>query len=135
MAADGAARSAGGPLRLTLLVLLAGVGVSLFFVVKLQPTSAGAFAFLVLWLTVPHAALAGLLLALQRRGQPVLPWCVAVALVVVGGLYVLVDAIYWHPDAQSAIGVVLTPVLQGVAFLLAAPLAWWAARRRRAAGA
>ncbi|EXI73651.1 MAG TPA: hypothetical protein PK440_12270 [Candidatus Accumulibacter phosphatis] len=64
-----------------------------------------------------------------------LPWCVAVGLVVVGGLYPLTDAILWRPDAQSAIGVVLTPVLQGVAFLLAAPLAWWAARRRRAAEA
>jgi hypothetical protein len=33
-------------LRLALAVLLASVCVSLFFVVRLQPTSAGAFAFL-----------------------------------------------------------------------------------------
>ena len=33
-------------MRLALAVLLASVCVSLFFVVRLQPTSAGAFAFL-----------------------------------------------------------------------------------------
>ena len=43
----------------------------------------------------------------------------------------LADAIFWHSDAQGAIAVVLTPLLQGVAFLIAAPLAWWAGRRMR----
>ena len=116
-------------MRLTLAVLFAVACVSLFFVVRLQPSGVGAFAFLAIWIIVPYAALAVLLLALQRRGQPVLPWCVAAGVVALGGLAVLVDVIYWHPDAQGAIGVVLTPVLQGIAFLIAAPLAWWAARR------
>jgi peptidoglycan/LPS O-acetylase OafA/YrhL len=119
-------------MRLTLAALCVAACLSLFFVVKLQPTSAGAFAFLAVWLALPHAAMAVLLLALQRKGKPVLPWCIAVAVVVLGGLYVLVDAIYMHPDAQSAIGVVLTPVLQVIAFVIAAPLAWWAGRRMSA---
>jgi hypothetical protein len=58
-----------------------------------------------------------------------LPWYVAAVVVALGGLYVLADAIYWHPDAQGAIAVVLAPVLQGIAFLIAAPLAWWAGKR------
>lgn len=42
-----------------------------------------------------------------------------------GGLYLLVDAIYWHPDAQSAIGIVLTPALQAIAFLFVSLPASW----------
>jgi hypothetical protein len=129
--ADGAALAGGGPLWLAVAVLLASVCVSVFFVVRLQPTSAGAFAFLAVWLAVPHGAMAALLIALQSRGKPLLPWCVAAVLVAIGGLYVLADAIFWHPDAQGAIAVVLTPVLQGIAFLIAAPLLWWAGRRMR----
>ena len=77
------------------------------------------------------AALAVLLLAQQHRGKPLLPWCGAAVLVALGGLYVLADTIFWHPDAQGAIAVVPTPVLQGIAFLIAAPLAWWVGRRMR----
>jgi len=61
-----------------------------------------------------------------------LPWCIAAVLVAGAGLYVLVDAIYLHPDPQSAIAVVRAPVLQLVVFLLAAPLAWRAGRRMSA---
>lgn len=122
-------------MRLALVVLLASVCVSLFFVVRLQPTSAGAFAFLAVWLAVPHGAMAALLIALlialQRRGKPLLRWCVAAVLMAIGGLYVLADAIFWHTDAQGAIAVVLTPVLQGIAFAIAVPMAWWAGRRMR----
>jgi len=67
-------------LRLTLAALLASVCVPFFFVVKLQPSSAGAFAFLAVRLAVPHAAMASLLLALQRREKSLLPWCVAAVL-------------------------------------------------------
>lgn len=66
--ADGAALAGGGPLWLALAVLLSSVCVSVFVVVRLQPTSAGAFAFLAVWLAVPHGAMAALLIALQRRG-------------------------------------------------------------------
>lgn len=118
-------------MRLALATLLASVCIALFFVVRLQPTSAGAFAFLAVWLATPYAAMAALLIALQRNGEPLLPWCVASFLVTLGGICVLLDIIYWHPDAQGAIAVVLTPVLQGIAFLIAAPLAWWAGKRLR----
>jgi hypothetical protein len=130
MADDEPLSPGGHSLWPTLALLGVAACVTLFFVVKLQPSSVGAFAFAAVWLTLPHAAMAALLLALQRRGKPLLPWCIAAALVAVLGLYVLVDAIYLHPDAQSAIAVVIAPVLQGIVFLLAAPLAWWAGRRR-----
>jgi uncharacterized membrane protein YeaQ/YmgE (transglycosylase-associated protein family) len=79
-------------LRLALAVLLASVCVSLFFVVRLQPTSAGAFAFLAVWLAVPHGAMAALLIALQRRGKPLLPWFVAAVLVAIVGFVIGVVA-------------------------------------------
>jgi hypothetical protein len=120
------------PLRLTLQALLAAACFSLFVVFKLQPVSAGAFVFLALWLALPHALMALLLYASRRKQKPVLPWCVATFLVTLGGIYVLADVIYWHPDAQGAIAVVLTPVLQGIAFAIAAPMAWWAEKWIRA---
>lgn len=119
-------------MRLILAALAAAACTSLFFVVKLQADSAGAFAFLALWLTLPHVAMALLLLILQRKGKALLPWCLCWLLVGLGGLYLLVDIIYLNPDAQGAIGVVLTPILQVIALLLSAPLAWWAGRRMQA---
>ncbi len=116
---------------MTLYGLLAAAFGSLGFVVALRPDGAGATAFLAAWLTAPHAALALLLRALWRRGKPLLAWCVTAILVAVAGIAILADAIVWHPDAQSAIGVVLAPIFQGIAFILAAPVAWWVARRAR----
>lgn len=57
-------------LRLTLAVLAVAAGISLVFVIQLKPSGAGAFVFLALWLALPQAAMAGLVLALQRRGNP-----------------------------------------------------------------
>jgi hypothetical protein len=131
MAADPPAPAGWRVLQLTLALLGAAACTTLSFLVALKPNSTGAFAFGALWLTLPHTALAGLMLALQRHGTPVLPWCLAALLVTAGGLYIHVDAIWLHPDAQGAIAVMITPVLQGIAFLLAAPLAWWMGRRHR----
>ena len=64
--ADEASASAGRrALRLTLAMLVAAVGISLVFVIQLKPSGTGAFAFLAVWLALPHAAMAGLLLALR----------------------------------------------------------------------
>ena len=117
------------PLRLTLAVLVAAAAVTLGLLVQLQPSGLGAFAAATAWLIVPHADMAWLLIALSRRGRAMRPWCLAAVVVAALGLGVLVDAMYLHPDPQSAIAVVLAPVVQGVVFLLAAPLAGWASRR------
>lgn len=119
-------------LQPTLAVLGLAACVTLYFLVTLKPSSAGAFAFGVVWLTLPHTAMAGFLIVLQRRGKPSGPPCFAAILVAAAGLYLHVDAIYLHPDAQGAIAVMITPLLQGLAFLLTAPLAWWAGRRMSA---
>jgi peptidoglycan/LPS O-acetylase OafA/YrhL len=116
-------------LHLTLVVLLAAACISLSFVVKLQPSSVSALVFLSAWLTFPQLSMGALLLVLRHNGKPALPWCISVTLITLGGLYLLVDVIFLHPDPQSAIGVVLVPALQGVAFLIAAPLLWWVGRR------
>jgi hypothetical protein len=116
-------------MKLTLLLLLLAVCLTLWFIVKLQPSSAGAFGFAVVWLNIPYAVMAMLLFVLRRRGSALLPWCIAVVLVVAAGLGMFLDAIYWHPDPQSAIAVVVTPLVQGFIFLIGAPLAWWVGRR------
>lgn len=130
MAAEQLTISGQRSLRLTLALLGVAVGVTLYFIIKLQPGSAGAFAFATVWLMLPYVAMAGWLLALQRRGKALLPWSVVAVLVALGGLYVMMDAIYFNPDPQSAIVVMLAPVLQGIAFFVLAPLAWWVGRRR-----
>lgn len=115
-------------MRWTLLVLVLGALTSLGFVVKLQPDGIGNFVYLAAWLTLPYALMAGLLFVLRHRAHRLLPWCITAALVTAGGLYLQLDAIFLHPDPQSAIGVLLTPVLQAVGFLLIAPLATWITR-------
>lgn len=129
MAAEATSPAGRRSLRLTLTLLGAAACATIFFLVALKPSNAGAFAFGAAWLTAPHMVLAGVLMVLRRRGTPLQPWCIAAALVTVAGLYMHVDAIWLHPDAQGAIAVMITPVLQGIAFLVVAPLAWWAARR------
>jgi len=44
---------AGWHARLTLALLALAVCLTLYFVVKLQPSDAGAFAFAAVWLTAP----------------------------------------------------------------------------------
>ncbi|MBS7808494.1 hypothetical protein [Variovorax sp. PCZ-1] len=116
-------------LNLTLPVLIITATVTVFFIWKLQPSSAGAFAFAALWLNTPQIGLAVLLSVLKRGGKPLLPWCTVSIALVCAGLFFISDAIFWHPDAQSAIGVMFTPVLQLLAFVVLAPLAWWIASR------
>jgi hypothetical protein len=47
----------------------------------------------------------------------------------------LADVVYVHPDAQGAIAVLLTPLLQTGALLLALPVVWWLSNLRKGAKA
>jgi len=132
MAADSSMTGERNAMRPTLILLLLVVCLTLYFIVKLQPSSVGAFGFAVVWLIVPYVAMAALLFVLRRKGIALLPWCIVIVLVTVTGLSVFLDAIYWHPDPQSPIAIVFTPLLQGLVFLIVAPLAWWAGRRMSA---
>ena len=50
-------------------------------------------------------------------------------LVSLGGIAWLAAILFWRPDAQGALAVLMVPVYQGVALVLLAPLAAWLGRR------
>ena len=52
-------------------------------------------------------------------------WHVVAALVSIGGISFLTDVIFWHPDSQGAIAVLITPIFQGLAAGLLLPIASW----------
>lgn len=119
-------------MRPALILLLLAVCLTLVFIVELEPSSAAAFGFAMVWLNAPYALMAAVLFVLKRKGHALLPWCIAAVPAVAAGVGVFLDALYWHPDPQSAIAVVLAPLLQYALVLIAAPLAWWAGRRMSA---
>lgn len=117
---------------ITLLVFIFCACITVFFVKALKPTSAGAFAFFALWLVLPYVVMSTALISLpQKRTVPV-PWHVAAVFVSIGGIVFLTDTIFWHPDAQGAIAVLVTPRLQGVALALSLAIASWVSRNVRA---
>ena len=114
-------------------VLLAmAIGISLLFVHKLQPVSPGAWALFAGLLSAPYLVL-GISFALAR-GEPAAQLATLLLTVVVGGagMFLSIDIVILHPDAQGAIGVALTPILQLIAIaVLRVPLRWWLRRRLR----
>jgi hypothetical protein len=100
--------------------------------VRLRPSSAGAFLVLAAWLTAPHVMTIAALLWSWRTGRSSWSWCVLALVVSAGGILFLLDVVFWNRDAQGAIAVVMTPVLQVLAAVVLAPLAWWASRPARA---
>ncbi len=110
-------------------VLVGAACASIWFVGVLKPSSTGAWVFFTAWLTLPHAIL-GALLVLRRPS--VRPHVHVVAITVAGGgILFLADTVFWHPDAQGAIAVLMLPVLQGGALMLLLSAAGWIARRAR----
>lgn len=108
---------------ITYLVLAVAACIAVVFVKALKPTSTGAFLFFAAWLALPYGVAAVALIALRRRrnGTASARWHLVAMLVSVGGILFLTDVIFWRPDAQGAIAVLATPILQGGAtFLLVA---------------
>src|SRR4051812_44875662 len=99
--------------------------VSLAFVSALKPSSIGAAAFFSVWLVLPYAALAlGLTFVAKERASTI-AYAVVVAIVTVGGLLILTDVIFLHPDPQGGIAVLFTPVWQAVAIGILVPTCRW----------
>ena len=116
--------------RLLTALLLAGSAIaSLAFVPILKPTSTGAYLFLACWLLLPHALMTVALFFFHHRQRRTGWLCGAVAGVALAGVLLLCDIIFWHPDAQGAIAVVMTPLLQLLALAVAVPVAWRLASR------
>jgi hypothetical protein len=103
--------------------------VTLYLVARLSPSSARAFLLISAWMLAPHLAMVAALSWLRGTGRSSWPWDALTLVVSTGGILFLVDVIFWHPDAQGGIAVLMTPILQGLAALLLSPIARWASRR------
>lgn len=101
------------------------------FVNALKPTSTGAFVIFAVWLTLPYIIMSAALMLLQRKGNASFHCYVVAVVVSAGGIFFLADVIFWHPDAQGAIAVLMTPILQGGALAFLLPVAWWVSKNAR----
>jgi len=110
------------PIAFSLMAVAACI--TLFFVSALKPTSTGAFVFFAAWLILPYVIICAALLILRRKGAASFHWYVVAVIVSTGGIVFLADVIFWNQDAQGAIAVLMTPVLQGGALALLLPIAW-----------
>lgn len=116
---------------ITFLMIAIAACTTILFVSALKPTSIGAFVFVAVWLTFPYAIMSAALILLQRKGTASFHWYIVAVIVSIGGILFLADVIFWHPDAQGAIAVLMTPILQGGASALLLPIVWWVSRNVR----
>jgi hypothetical protein len=115
----------------TFFLIAVAVCTTVLFVDALKPTSTGAFVFFAVWLILPYAIMSVVLALLQRKGIASFHWYVVAVIVSTGGILFLADVIFWHPDAQGAIAVLMTPILQGGALVLLLPVVWRLSRNVR----
>lgn len=116
----------------TFLLIAVAACTTVLFVSALKPTSVGAFMFFAVWLILPYVLMIAALALLQLKGAASLHWYVVAVIVSTSGILFLADVIFWHPDAQGAIAVLMTPILQGGALALLLPVVWWVSRNARA---
>ena len=109
-------------------VLAIAACATLWFVNMLKPSSAGALVFFALWLVLPYAVMTAALLWLRRNGKAVAHCCVVAVLLSTAGILFLAEVIVWHPDAQGALAVLMTPILQLGAFAILLPVMKWVLR-------
>jgi hypothetical protein len=98
---------------------------TVWFVSTLKPTSIGAFLFFSVWLISPYVMMITALIYLRSKARIFFHWYVVAIIVSAAGMVFLTDVIFWHPDAQGAIAVFMTPILQGIALAILLPVAWW----------
>ncbi len=118
--------------RITFVLIAVTACITVIFVKALKPASGGAFLFFVVWLLLPHAVMSARLFQLRHKSAASVHWYVVAALVSLGGIVFLADVIFWRPDAQGAIAVLMTPILQGGASALLLPVVSWVSQHARA---
>jgi len=116
---------------ITFLLMAIAASTTVWFVSALKPTSIGAFVFFAVWLISPYAMMSAALMFLRPKDSPSFHWYVVAVIVSIGGILFLADVIFWHPDAQGAIAVLMTPILQGGVLVLLLPVVWWVSRNAR----
>ena len=117
--------------RLTFILMAIAACISFIFVRELKPASGSAFLFIAAWLVLPYAIMSAALIAFRRKQYTPVNWHVVAALVSIGGTVFLADVIFWHPDAQGAIAVFMTPFPQAGAIALLLHVASWVSRHVR----
>ena len=117
---------------ITFVLIAVAACISVIFVKALKPASDGAFLFFAVWLVLPYVIMSVVLILLRRKGTTAAHWYVVAALVSIGGIIFVADIIFWHPDAQGAIAVFMTPILQAGASALLLPVASWVSRKAHA---
>ena len=107
---------------LAVLCLALAAITSVFMVGTLKPTSWGAHVFFAGWLCLPYAAMLHLLLRRRKARIRDVSRPLAVALVSIAGLLFLLDTVVWRPDAQGAMAVLMTPIIQGGLLAIGLPV-------------
>lgn len=105
---------------------------TVLLVKALKPVSSSAFVFFLVWLLLPYVAIIAVLISLHRQGKAALHCHAATFIVTAGGMLLLADIIYWHPDPQGAIAVLMLPILQGIAFAVLLTVSSWISKKNHA---
>ena len=92
--------------------ILLAAGLSLGFVAQLKPVGPGPWLFFSLWLLLPYGIMTFALWRKQRQQYVASRELLIAALVIGAGIIALADIIFWHPDPQGALAVLMIPPLQ-----------------------
>jgi hypothetical protein len=113
--------------------LLMGIAActSVWLVSTLKPASISAFVFFIIWSIFPYAMISAALMFFRAEDKHAFHWYVVAIIISTGGVLFLADVIFWHPDAQGAIAVLMAPIIQGGALVLLSTVVWWVSRNAR----
>lgn len=111
------------------LLMVMSACASILFVAALKPSDIITFAIISLWLTVPYAIMSAGLKYMECHNNIRMHGYWIAMITSLFGILFLTDVVCWHPDAQGAIAVLMTPGLQGIVLMLLIPLARWISSR------
>ncbi|MEQ1637207.1 MAG: hypothetical protein ABL903_10980 [Methylococcales bacterium] len=113
---------------MTFILIVIAAYTTVWFVSALKPISTGALVFFLIWLICPYTIMSAALIFLLRKGIAS-DYAHGVTIsVAIGGVLFLADVLFWHPDSQGAISVLITPMLQISALGLLLPVLWRVSR-------
>jgi len=85
-----------------------------------------AMVLILSWMLVPYIVLAYILRSGSESVRKAVLNCGTVFLISAGGMYMLVDVMFIHPDPQGAIAVLMVPLLQLIGTgILSVFSSWW----------
>ncbi|MCW5829554.1 MAG: hypothetical protein KIT79_09590 [Deltaproteobacteria bacterium] len=109
-------------------ILLVSAALTLAMVRVLSPSSLKAGILFSLWLLFPHALMAILTPFLSGSRLTSVANFTVTLVASLGGLILLADVIFFHPDAQGPIAIILVPVIQAAGIVVLTPIARVTAR-------